>query len=445
MNKPRILLALVWLGSLAAAYFIGSVGDSTRHPVPSIPAEATAPEAAARGTPIPHSRAGEAADEATAVKPDVRQLIARARLEMGSGMGGMMNIRGMLRAIAPIAELDGSQIQEALVEVEKTVREPQQKMMLYSLLLGQWAETDGPAAMAYAQAKLEKGSMFDMGVTSSVLGTWARRDPEAAWKWFQAENPDGGSDRTRMMALNSIFAGLAANNLEAALTRVGTLDEQSRGMALSGIAAGMMDEASRRRLIERTASLPPDQKAQLRQSLVIPWAMGNADEAVAWIRSLPADEQKPLRSMVSMNLMNMKPALGAELMLEGAEEKDRPQIYDNIAMQWAAMDARAAGEWLTKQPQGPELDGARASYARGVIQRDPSVAMDWARSVQDEKRRTESVTSVYQMWRMKDPAAAAAALAAAGLPPDQAQQIRDLPPLQSTTGETATPVRSYGK
>ena len=39
---------------------------------------------------------------------------------MGGGMGGMMNIRAMLRAIAPIAELDDSQLQEALAEVMRT-------------------------------------------------------------------------------------------------------------------------------------------------------------------------------------------------------------------------------------------------------------------------------------------------------------------------------------
>jgi hypothetical protein len=354
----------------------------------------------------------------------------------------MMNIRGMLRAIAPIAELDDAQLQEALAEVEHTVREPQQKMMFYSLLLGQWAETDGRAAMAYAQEKLDKGSMFNMGVTSSVLGTWARRDPEAVWKWFATEQPDDGSDRTRMMAVSAVFAGLAANNLESALARAGTLDEQSRGMALSGIASGMADDASRRRLIERTASLPPEQQAQIRQSLLGQWSMSNPDEAVAWIRSLPADEQKPLRDSAGMRIMNVKPALGAEVMLEGADEKDKPHLYDQVAMQWAQMDARAAGEWLTKQPQGPELDGARATYARVVASRDPAAAMDWARSVQDEKRRAESVTSVYQMWRVKDPTAAEAALAATGLPPDQVKQIREAPSPQPTGPKPS--VRSYG-
>ena len=442
MKTPRIILAAIWLATLAAAYFLGGRGESSPSPTAPMMAGTGALPAPRAERAVRERPTAESREDGQKAKADLPALIARARMEMLGGAGGMMNIRGMLRAIAPIAELDDAQMQEALAEVEHSVREPQAKMMFYSLLLGQWAETDGRAAMTYAQAKLDKNSMFDMGVTSSVLGTWARRDPEAAWKWYGTEQKDDASDRTRLVALNAIFAGLAANNLESALARAGTLDEQSRGMALSGIASGLTDEASRRRLIDRTASLPPEQRAELRQGVLGQWTMTNPDEAAAWIRTLPADEQKPLRATAAQRIMNLKPALGAELMLEGADENVRPQVYSNVAMQWAAQDMRAAGEWLTKQPQGPELDRARVTYAAAIEQRDPAAAMDWARSVQDETQRADSVGSIYQSWRTKDPAAANAALAAAGLSPDQMKQIREMPAPQ-TTGGTTIP-RRYG-
>jgi hypothetical protein len=188
------------------------------------------------------------------------------------------------------------------------------------------------------------------------------------------------------------------------------------------------DDASRRRLLERSASLPPDQRAQIRQMVAGQWAMSNPDDAVAWIRSLPADEQKPARESAAQMMLMMKPALGADLMLEGADEKDRSQLYNRVAMQWAGQDARAAGEWLTKQPQGPELDSARSTYAMIVSQRDPAAAMDWARSVQDQDQRFQAVGQVYQTWRAKDAAAANAALAASGLPPDKLKEIHAMQP-----------------
>ena len=179
MSTQRIIIGTAWLASLAAAYFIGGSGESPKDSSPPTALASASPTAPANTAPITTPRVGDPQDDAAGTKRNIPAIIAQARLQMGGGMGGMMNIRGMLRAIAPIAELDDSQIQEALAEVEKSVREPQQKMMFYSLLLGQWAETDGRAAMTYAQAKLDKNSMFDMGVTSSVLGTWAQRDPEA--------------------------------------------------------------------------------------------------------------------------------------------------------------------------------------------------------------------------------------------------------------------------
>ena len=331
-------------------------------------------------------------------------------------------------------------------EVEKSVREPQQKMMFYSLLLGQWAETDGRAAMAYAQEKLGKGTMFDMGVTGSILSTWARREPDVVWKWMETEHKDDGSDRTRMMAISSVFAGIASNNLESAFTRLGTLDDQSRATALNGIAMSAQDDASRRRLIERTASLPSGQRTQLRQGLVGQWAMSNPDEVVAWVRSLPADEQKPVRESAAQMMLMTKPSAAADFMLEGADEKDRPQLYDRVVMQWAGQDTRAAGEWLTKQPQGPELDNARRTFATVVAQRDPAAAMDWARSVQDETQRAHSVGQVYQMWRGKDPKAAETALAASGLPADKLQEIQAIQAAQPTRAVgVPLEIKSYGK
>ena len=203
-------------------------------------------------------------------------------------------------------------------------------------------------------------------------------------------------------------------------------------MALNGIASSAADESSRSGVLARAAGLAPEQRAQIRQSIAGQWAMSDPDGAVAWMHSLPADEQKPVRESIGQMMLMTKPALAADVMMEGADEKDRPRLYDRIASQWGQQDARAAGEWLTKQPQGPELDGARRSFARVVAQRDPAAAFDWARSVQDEKQRTESVTQIYQIWRAKDAPAAQAALGSSGLSPEQVQQLREQQPPQST-------------
>ncbi|MDB6172413.1 MAG: hypothetical protein JWL59_1724 [Chthoniobacteraceae bacterium] len=428
MNIQRILFGAAWLATLIVAYLLGG-----QHSAPTFSGAAIGPDQLAETRPVkPSSTESAAPLIAKEGKPSVASLIARARLEMGNGMGGMMNLRSMLRAIGPIAEMDDAQIQEALAEVERTVREPQQRMMLYSLLLGQWAETDGKAAMTYAEEKLGSKSPYELGINASILGTWAKRDPEAAWRWFQTEHADDGDERLRIMSLAAIFSGMAANNLDAAFARLSTLDETSRASALSGIAGSATDDSSRRHLLDRAMGLPADQRATVWQTIASRWAMSDPDAAVQWIHSLPPDEQKPLRNSVSNMVMMVNPALGASLLLEGAEAKEKPQLYDRVAGQWAQQDPRAAGEWLLAQPQGAELDKARRTFAAVVSRRDPVVAMDWARSVQDPVQRDASVGQIYQIWKAKDAPAAEKALLGSGLSSEKIKEFQAAP-LPKTT------------
>jgi hypothetical protein len=216
---------------------------------------------------------------------------------------------------------------------------------------------------------------------------------------------------------------LAANDLESALTRAGALDDQLKSMALNGIASSAIDETSRVRLLDHAASLPPEQCAQIRGMVSRQWAMTDPDGALNWMRSLPTEEQKPVRETVGRVLLMTKPALGAEVLLQNADEKEKPGLYDEIASLWAQQDARAAGEWLTKQSQGSELDRARRSFARVVTQLDPAAAMDWARSVQNEEQRTKSLVQIYRQWHERDAAAADAALKLSGLEPEKVNEL----------------------
>ena len=436
MNQQatRVLIAVVWVASIAAAYFVGQSGSP-------VPTAATAPAAAniSRGNPgtsEESGRVGRVVESYTANSPDdldpsgkknVSRIIARARMEMGSGMNGMMNIRGMLKAIAPLADLDDSQIQEALAEVEKSVREPQQRMMFYSLLLGQWAETDGPAALAYAEKNAKK-SPFDFGIKASILGSWSRQDPDAVWRWFQKEREkmSGMSgDPNSQMTLSAVFAGFASKDLESAITRLGTLEEHERPMALNGISSIAGDERSRKRLLERSETLAPELRKQIQETIMRSWAMMDPEESLKWMRTRPAEEQPGLRAVAGQMVMMSDPARGADLLLEGVADKDKPRTYDQIIGQWAYRDPRAAAEWMTKQPQGGELDGARRTFAAIVAQRDPSAAMDWAKSVVDEDQRSNSVQQVYQQWRTKDETAADKALEGSGLPTEKIAELRD--------------------
>src|SRR5207253_2410044 len=129
---------------------------------------------------------------------------------------------------------------------------------------------------------------------------------------------------------------------------------------------------TRGRVLDRSSTLPPASRDQLRQSVLSSWVWSEPDAALAWFRTLPADEQKPLRNQVGNSLLTTDPQKGSETLLEGATDAEKPQLYNQIASQWAQSDVRAAGEWLTKQSQGPELDNARRTYATIVAGKEPA-------------------------------------------------------------------------
>ncbi len=435
MNNQRIIIGLLWLVSIVATYFIGNATTPIQQPAAANSASAQASSeqgdsARARRAVVQKLDASD--EEPGRGKANIAMLIAKARAELGSGMGGMMNMRGMFRAIAPLVDLDDSQIQEALAEVEKSIKEPQQKMMFYSILLGQWAEKDGKAALAYANDKLKGNAMFDMGIKGSIVGAWARTNPDAAWRWFEAEGKAESGDRKNMMMVSSLFAGIASQDLDSAIARLDSLDESQRQMAISGISMSGMNAEGRRRLLDRSGTLPEKTRDAIRQNALSQWAMMDSDEALKWLRSLPAEEQKPLRQSVAQSVMMMDPKKGGEALLQDATEEEKPRLYDQIVGQWAYQDAKASGEWLTKQPQGPELDSARMTYATIVAQKDPAAAMDWAKSVTKPESREQAIGQVYQRWKQRDATAAEAALGTSGLSPESIGNIRKS---QTATGE----------
>ena len=170
-------------------------------------------------------------------KVNVRSVIAKARVKMA---GGMMNATGMMRALALLDAIGDDQIQEALEEVERSVREPQQKMMFAMMLLGRWAESDGPAALAYAEEHFgaKKNPMMQQ-VKMSVVSSWAQGDPEGAWEWYQEQEDD----------LNPMMFG-------------------GKSMALIGIISSPRAEGRRSRVrthrLDRTTPGAPDRAAGAR-------------------------------------------------------------------------------------------------------------------------------------------------------------------------------------
>lgn len=450
---PATVLAAAWLGTLAGAYYFGKSAapsaDAGSGGSGGPGSAAAFPSALPGGKPLPGGQEGGAGGAAAGSrrKMSVREMVALGRAEMQKSMG-MMNPSAILRALAPFADLTDEEVQEAITEIERTVEQPQAKMMFYSLLVGRWAESDGAAAMAFVEEELADGGPMMGGVKYGVVSSWAQNDPDGAWQWYlkAKQEEDQGMFGGPSFALSGIFASYAQRDLDGAFKKLEGLDENERMMAAGGFAQGAYDPEFRERLLGKAAEMEDENlRRTLYQGISSQWAMMDPEGAADWAVGLPdADRAQVAQSVGSSLMMSSKPEKGADLMVSAAQtEQEKAQAYSSAVAQWVHRDANAAGAWLGKQPQGPELDQARSTFASSIAGRDPESAMAWAKTITDGGQRQGAVSQVYQQWYRADAAAAETALGASGLAPDQIEQIRKSAPPTPTEGvPTDAPVRA---
>ncbi len=434
MPAPRLFLSLVWIATVAGAYWMGrnwppapeeaTVGAEDPVAVTMVPETGKAGESAGTGG----EQVAGAPGEPPAASTDAREVLAQARREMGPGMSSMLNPSTMFRALGPLMTLPASEIRGALAEVSATVTDPQQRAMFQSLLLSRWAEEDPKAALEYAEKLVSGGGPIETQALMGVVSTWAKNEPEAAWNWYLKRRNSGeaplagnGFDTT----LLAIFGATAANDLDSALVKVSLLDDDSsRNMALMGIAFTAMDGEKRMEILDRSKTLDPDTGQTLRENVLSQWAQTEPDAVMDWLRAQPAEERRAVTDRAAYALISNNPEKAAAFLMEDATDENLARRYSAIVSGWANRDPIAAGEWLNRQPKSPAQDQARLNFANQVVRMDPEAAMEWAKSITTEGTRQNSIRNVFQQWSRRDADAANAALINSGLPAEKIEEIR---------------------
>ncbi len=341
----------------------------------------------------------------------------------------MVNPSGDFKAMTLLAEIRDQDLLEALKMAEETAN-PQQKLLILTNLLSRWARTDPQAAMKYAEEKLSsQGTLIQMG-KMGVVTTWAEQDPEAVWAWYQKQGTEGaggkGGIMDREVALMAIFSSMTGRDLDSTFKKYAELATvEERQAAFTGIAQAASDESSRNRVMEELAKIKDTvEQKEAREVLLSQWALMEPEKVAAYVEGLTADERKASAGAVGQALMLSDPKMGAEFILKNGDSDQRAENYATIIQTWAQQDPNAAGLWLGKQPQGPELDEARSSFAGFVQERDPESAMEWAKTITGEIQRATLVFGVYESWKKTNATAAEAALARSGISAEMLELVR---------------------
>ncbi len=429
LNTTSLAAAcLLWIGTLAGAYFAGkssrSVTDAAANPSTSDTAATPGGAGNSRATGKAGAAGGtnDAADKPLTIK----QLISKAKAMMRNG--SMQNPSAMMKVMGLLDKIRPEDVQQALAEAE-SITEPQQKAMIYMALLGKWAESDGPAAMQFAEEHTKSLGMMSQIGKMSVAAAWAEKDPEAVWQWYkkQSDKDSGGPLGGGSMVLMSLFSNLAANDPDTAFNRLEEIDGPSRQMAMAGMfQSAMFDDEKRQQLLKKVDALPEEhERKQAKQMMLSQWVMLAPEEALTWVKTQPVADQHELRDTVGSMLMMSDPRKGASFLLEGATDEEKSKRYSSIIGQWANLDTNAAGTWLREQPPGPHLDAAKQTFVQTAAQKDPESALAWAGTITNPETREASTQTAYTLWKKKDPAAAEQALNNSGLSEEQLARIRN--------------------
>ena len=339
--------------------------------------------------------------------------------------GDITVLEEAVREIPTLSSESSSELLDAAFALPKS--DPNRRRLIRELL-SQLAETEPSVALELSSQidSLQESERARM----TVLRVWGKNDPVAALAWSNTALI-GEPSRTRHSQISAIYRGYAQSNPEAAFQQAMNTeqDERLRNRLLGdvieiqvengGLMAAkpkvdlisdpQMQNNVRRRLINKWAGFDPESasnyvlalgdsaEANLKTTLVGEWAESNPAAAAAWLSKLPEDDPSIARSSAE------------------------------IIQEWTRYDLTASAKWLNSLPPSPELDRAVISYTFRAAEEDPSAAMTWAQSVDNDDRRGWIMERVASRWKEEDEAGFTNYLENSDFNEEQREKLKNAP------------------
>ncbi len=275
------------------------------------------------------------------------------------------------------------------------------------------------------------------GALHTFLWTWGRRDPRAALDYVRTFLP--GS--LRNMALTQVGRVWAESDGASA---VRVLDEFLPGEArdaASSLIGGSWGQKAPQAAAEyflQHGSAADHQNTV--PNLVNGWANRKPREVIHWAERLPAGEDRTrfLRNGVerlaghdpqaARDYMRGQPGEFQELVYQGLasswarqdpaeaiqwastleDDRRRKNALAIIAQHWGRDDVVSAGKWLNTLPLGEIRDAAVGTYVIPLAGTDPRGAIEWTLSIREDQRREQRLEEVARIWMKNDPTSARA-------------------------------------
>jgi hypothetical protein len=266
-------------------------------------------------------------------------------------------------------------------------------------------DADSAALFDAVVQHMPAGDEFEHAI-SDLFTNWAEKDPAAAAQGL-SKLPPGPSTAA---AAGEVGRALVESNPDKNAIAAWALGLPEGNVRLEGLR-GVFDEWGRsdpQSALAQASKLSGAERQTAVTRLVDSWAVNDPGQVLDWVSrgaggfsdALDMATQAAMRSMVSNS-----PA-EATAKLKSVPAPYKASAISAIVDSWSLQDAESAAQWLSKQPRGPQTDGAAGVLARSIAREDPETAMQWALGISNPEARMNAARQVAAMWKQNDPAAA---------------------------------------
>jgi len=298
-----------------------------------------------------------------------------------------------------LQQMDGYDIEEAIVLVEEMEWGPEASKVLQELMV-RWGQLDADSALQYAQEL--PGRRAQNSAIGSALNGWAGGDPQAAFAWFctKAEVEPASC----VSGVDPLFQNMANHDVEWAFSKVWDLPQT--GMKIRALRAVLnkmqvtepADMTDLYNMVTRQSD-----KALVAAALVQNVAVYQPEIAASWIDGL-ADTD--VRNNAINRLVSAwgydQPEEAADWILNLPYTDIRGKQMGRLIATWSRVDPSEASEWLDQFPPSKELDPAVRALVRATMKENPVGAMTWVQSITNSRQRRRLTQQVGWHWIKKD-------------------------------------------
>jgi hypothetical protein len=274
-----------------------------------------------------------------------------------------------------------------------------------------WASTDRDAALKWIDS-LPDGPSKQQTYTS-VLQDWVGSDFEGSLAWLEKQPP--GSARNRL--LDNLSYSAASDSPENALRLVDLVTSTSgQDEMLQEIARVWSRNSPDAAQQWADSQTDPGVKKAAWRGVIDGISNEAPEQAAALVAKVPESFRGDAASSVASAWSRQDPAAAA--VWANTLTTSRAEALGNVMSNWVNDDPKSALSWFSDVPSGKDRDSVVGQFVYTLSRSNPTLAVQWAQTIQDDKARASRLEGVANNWIRTDPASAKAWVANSDLAPD---------------------------